>query len=250
MAAEYVAGSVGDATTVGTSINVTPGVLTTGGSAQPTTTGNALLVFVGAFEEANNPVDITGASATGATFVENETRAMDGFPEWQNSNFTAEGITGQSAHTTTVSVATSSFINAIIAEFSGVPATGALHADASATGTSTNPSGAGITPTVDGLHVFAVFHNNNGAFTAGAGWTELLNADVDGATRIGLYVRDAANGVTQTPAVTHATSAAWMILHAVLADDGGGGGAAAILALGNIRGPYRRPAPYSPGHAR
>lgn len=222
MAVAYVTGSVGDATGLTTALAMTPGVLTTGGSAQATTSGNVLLVFASAFNNINNPVDLTSVTATGATFTETETITMSGSSQWQSSLFHAENITGQSTHTLTANIDQSSFTNGICAEFSGVPTSGSFHADGSASAVSTDPSGAGITPTVNGLHVFAVFHNDTAAFTAVAGWTEILNVSVDGASRMGLYTRAAVSGVLQTPSVTHAVSAQWAILHIVLAEPGGG----------------------------
>ena len=226
MAVAYVAGSLGEGNGSGTTLAQTPGVLIAGGSAQATTTGNALLAFFSAFNATNAPVDITGATATAATFPEDETIAMSGISRWQMSSFYAQNITGQASHTITGAFDASSFGNAMCAEFSGVSTSAALDSDNSATGVSTNPTGAAITPTANGLHIFAVFHNNPGAFTAASGWTEIDNVDPDGSIRMGMYYRTAANGVSQTPAVTHASSAAWAILHVVLAEPAAAGGGA------------------------
>ena len=237
MAATYVAGSRGTANAIASSIVCTPGILTSGGSAQATTSGNVLLNFASAYNQANAAIDITGATATGATFTEDETITMSGITRWQLSAFYAQNITGQSSHGITTSFDAAAFANVICAEISGAHTSTALNADNSATGVSTNPSGAAITPTSDGLHVFAVFHNDTGAFTAGSGWTEAHQETPDGSIRMGLYYRTAANGVSQTPAVTQAVSAAWAILHVVIADAAGGGGGSTgpILTLRNVR---------------
>lgn len=250
MAAAYVTGSRGDATSGGgTSLGVVPGILTSGGSAQATTTGNVLTAFFTAFEQASAPVDITGATATGATFNEFETLTMSGFSQWQTSGFIAQNITGQATHTVTGTVSSTSFIDAAIIEISGASTTAADNINGSATGSSTNPSGAGLTPTADGLHVFFVVHNASTAFTADAGWDERLNTSPGGSTRLGIYTRAAVNGVSQTPSVTHGTSAAWTIIHIVVADDGGGTPVVDKISYGNIRQRYR-PSPYQPGNAK
>lgn len=250
MAAGYVTGSRGDADGVSavTSLGVVPGILTSGGSAQATTSGNVLLAFFTAFESGGSPVDITGATATGATFTEFETITMNTFSQWQTSGFVAENITGQATHTVTGSVSSSSFLDAGIVEIDGAATSGANNADTSATGTSTNPTGAAITPTANGLHVFYVVHNDPGAFTAVAGWDERLNTSPNGSIRTGIYTRAAVSGVSQTPSVTHATSAAWSIIHIVITD-AGGGAVVNRISYGNLRQRYR-PSPYQPGNAK
>lgn len=230
MAAAYVAGSRGTANGSATTLAVVPGTLTSGGAAQATTSGNVLLAFFSAFNSINAAVDITGCTATGATFTEDETLAMNGIARWQLSAFYAENITGQATHTLTGAFDSSSFANAACIEVSGVPTSATLNADASATGTSTDPTGAAISPTANGLHVFFVAHDNLNAFTAGAGWTEVHQETPDGSIRMGVYTRAAVSGVSQTPAVTHATSAAWAILHLVIAETGGGGAVIQAIA--------------------
>lgn len=225
MAAAYVSGSRGDANGAEvTTLAVVPGVLTSGGTSQGTSLANALVAFFSAYEAADDPVDLTSATATGATFTEFETLTMPGFTQWQTSGFLAQGISPQDPHTVTGTASSASFMNAAIIEVSGASATVANNGDTSASGTSTNPTGGPLTPSANGLHVFFVIHADNAAFTAGSGWTEALNTGPDGSSRMGIYYRTAVNGVEQTPTVTHAVSAAWSIIHIVLADAGGGGG--------------------------
>lgn len=194
------------------------------------TAGNTLWVFVSAFNATNEPVDITSVTATGATFTETETLAMSGSSRWQHSTFLANAISG----TPTVITATtgaSSFTQIVVVEVAGLNAT-ALDTDNSATATGTNPTGAAATATGAGLHLFGVIHGHNGAFTAGSGWSETLNVDQDGSSRFGVYSRTAAASVSQTPAVTQATSAAYAIIHTILANVGSGGKPTGLMLMG------------------
>ena len=209
--------------------------------------GNALWVFVSAFNSTDAPVDITTVTATGASFTEIETLAMSASSRWQTSVFLAENITGQATPIITANVDASSFLQIAVVEVESVLAAAVLDADASVSAVGTDPTGAGASASATGLHIFGVVHNDPGAFTAGSGWTEVLNLDQDGSTRFGVFTRVAAASVSQTPAVTQAVSAQYAIIHSILKDVGGGG--APTMSFKHRIG-VSRPAAFRPGHAR
>lgn len=189
--------------------------------------GSTLLAFVNVYNASPGVSSVTDTQGNTWAQVASASLTSAGDPNFRIETWRAVGAVA-GATTVTAAFPAGMYCGMAVVEVGGA---GAVHAGNAARVTMGPPviSGAGITPTVDGLHLAAYGYENNGTTSSpSTGWAQTIEVDESNSAGAMLVEeRAAVNGVAQTPSWNHSVSGAAMIVHVVVenAATGGAGGA-------------------------
>lgn len=185
--------------------------------------GSTLIAFINVYNASPGVSSVTDDQGNTWAQVASACLTSAGDPNFRMETWRAVGAVA-GATTVTAAFPSGMYCGIAIVELAGA---GAVHAGNAARVTASGGvvSGAGITPTVDGLHLAAYGYENTGTTSSpSTGWAQTTEVD-ESNTAGAVLVEDraAVNGVAQTPSWNHSVSGFAMIVHVVVENAAGGG---------------------------